>query len=451
MRLGMSWQMCGRYRRLGGFVWIFAAHLASGQASEPLTRQACVQYALGHAPALQRAQLEQAIAQRQTQRAQAEWLPQANLSYDYTYFLRLQTAIFPDFNNPGSGELREVQIGVPHNSSLNLDVRQTLFRNDLHRASRAAPYQRLAAEQATAAQRIATTVAVSTAFYDLVLGRAQVAIYDQAQERLEKNVRDARSRYEAGLNDRTDYQRATVQLRNVQVQRRALQAALLVKETRLREVMNYPSERPLVLADDLAPLRAEVPFDTAEVLSAQRRIEVRQLRTEQALQQTALDFHRWDFLPSVSAFYRYGIDFLSPAIEDLYDRSFPYSFVGVAAAVPLFRGLARVRARQEAELRLESLGWARTELENRIRTEYTSALAGYQASRYEWEMAQENQQTATAVYRTLKLQYDEGVKTYVEVILAENDLRTAQLGALEALQRTLHSRLALEEALGLIE
>ncbi len=439
------------YRLLVGFWWVGAAHIACGQASGPLTRQACVQYALDHAPILQQAQLDQAIAQRQTQRAQAEWLPQASLSYDYTYFLRLQTAIFPDFNNPGSGELRQVQLGVPHNSSVNLDVQQTLFRNDLRRASRAAPYERLAAEQATAAQRIAVTVAVSRAFYDLVLARAQVAIYDQALERLEKNVRDARSRYEAGLNDQTDYKRATVQLRNVQVQRRALREGLTAKAARLREAMNYSPEQPLVLADDLAQLRAEVPFDTAQVLSAQRRIELRQLRTQQTLRQTELDFHRWDFLPSVSAFYRYGLDFLSPQFEDLYDRSFPYSFVGIAASVPLFRGLARVRARQEAELRLESLEWARTDLENSIRTEYASALADYQAARYAWEMARENEQTAQEVYRILKLQYDEGVKTYIEVILAENDLRAAQLGALDALQRTLNSRLAAQEALGLIE
>ena len=57
---------------------------------------------------------------------------------------------------------------------------------------------------------------------------------------------------------------------------------------------------------------------------------------------------------------------------------------------------------------------------------------------------------AQDVYRILKLQYDEGVKTYLDLITAETDLRTSELNYYNALYRVLASKLDLQRAQGLI-
>ncbi|SMB99382.1 hypothetical protein SAMN00120144_0166 [Hymenobacter roseosalivarius DSM 11622] len=50
----------------------------------------------------------------------------------------------------------------------------------------------------------------------------------------------------------------------------------------------------------------------------------------------------------------------------------------------------------------------------------------------------------------MKLQYDEGIKTYLEVIVAETDLRTSQLNYYNSLFAVLASKLDVERALGTI-
>jgi outer membrane protein len=57
---------------------------------------------------------------------------------------------------------------------------------------------------------------------------------------------------------------------------------------------------------------------------------------------------------------------------------------------------------------------------------------------------------AEEVYNTLQLQYKSGIKTYLDVLTAENDLRSAEANRNNALFQVMSGKLDLEKALGLI-
>ena len=50
----------------------------------------------------------------------------------------------------------------------------------------------------------------------------------------------------------------------------------------------------------------------------------------------------------------------------------------------------------------------------------------------------------------VSLQYREGIKTYLDVIVAQSDLRTAELNYFNALFNVLASKIDLEKALGIL-
>jgi outer membrane protein TolC len=62
----------------------------------------------------------------------------------------------------------------------------------------------------------------------------------------------------------------------------------------------------------------------------------------------------------------------------------------------------------------------------------------------------ENVALAEDVYRIIKLQYDEGIKTYLEVITAETDLRTTQLNYFNALYQVMSRKIDVQKSLGQI-
>src|SRR5690606_29088511 len=101
---------------------------------------------------------------------------------------------------------------------------------------------------------------------------------------------------------------------------------------------------------------------------------------------------------------------------------------------------------------LESrLDWDLVDLRNQINSQYQLAMATYKANLNDWRTAKRNVELSEEVYNTIKLQYDEGIKTYLDLMTAETDLRTSQINYLNALYAVLSGKLDVLQALGNIE
>ena len=64
------------------------------------------------------------------------------------------------------------------------------------------------------------------------------------------------------------------------------------------------------------------------------------------------------------------------------------------------------------------------------------------------QFLKENVSLAKDVYHVVSLQYREGIKIYLDVIVAQSDLRTAELNYYNALFQVLSSKIDLQKALG---
>jgi outer membrane protein TolC len=102
----------------------------------------------------------------------------------------------------------------------------------------------------------------------------------------------------------------------------------------------------------------------------------------------------------------------------------------------------------KAKLQYQRLELGMDYLKSAISSEYTQALAGYKSSLNELKVAKNNVAVAGEIFNTVKLQYDKGIKAYLEVIVSETDLRTAELNYLNILFQVLTSKMDLEKASG---
>ena len=408
------------------------------------TREACVRYALEHSPLVQQSVIDQQIAQKEIAGTLSGWLPQVVVNAGLTNNVDKPNIVFPD--EQGNPVVRE--IGVTYQSNATLRADQTLFSNDVLSAARAAPLVRRQAEQTTYATRIDVYVGVSKAFFDLLTTQDQVNILSEDIARLQKNVRDARIRYENGIADNVDYKQATIQLNNARAQLVEAQESLPYYRAVLRQRMGYPPDQPLEITYDAEQLRTEIAIDTLQSPSYRGRIEYSLLETRAGLLAAEVNRYRWGFLPDIGAFANYQFGYFSDDFAPLYDRSFTSGQIGLLATIPLFRGASRIYNLQAAKLEAERLGYARTDLQNQIETEYAQARATYRAAYANWQLQQENEQLAREVYRTIQLQYDEGIIPYLEVIQAETDLRSAQLNTSNALLRVLSGKVDVQQATG---
>jgi outer membrane protein len=436
------------YLSLVIFYWLWpnwsTAQVTSDPAGSPLTLDQCIEYALANRPAVRQSALDEEIGEREIKANLAGWLPQLSAQYNLQHYLKMPVTLFPNDN----GQLTPRTIGTANSSALNLQLNQALYNNDVLLARRASRYVRTRNDQATTDARINTVVAVSKAFYDILLTQEQLRILDEALARQQKQQQDAMAQYQQGLVDKTDYQRASITLSNTRSDRRRSAESLKFKTAYLKELMGLTPEKPLQLAFDRAQMQQNIPADTTQGVVFANRVEYQQLETLKALQGLNVSYYRYGFLPSVSAFGNYNLVYQDNEFARLYNQSFPNSLVGLSVGVPLFQGTRRLQNLHRARLLDRRLDLDLANLKSQINTEYEQALANYKSDRNEWNVSQNNVTLAQDVYRIIKLQYDEGIKSYLDLITAETDLRTSELNYFNALYRVLASKLDLQRAQG---
>ncbi len=433
--------------RLLLFAPFYALSQPTTPPTKPLSRQECVEFALKNQPAVRQALIDQEIGERNIRIGLSSWLPQITGTATYAHNLQLPTSVLPNFTDPSAGQ-QIVRIGLNNTSTLGLQGTQLIYNNDVLRAARAARYIRQQTGLNTTSFKIDVVTNVSKAFYDILLTREQLKVLDEAIRRQAKQLRDSKAQYDVGIVDKTDYKRAEISLRNAYATRKTTTEALKGKDAYLKQLMGVDAQNPLALTYDTLQLVQEITLDTLEQLAYERRVEIQQLQTQQQLQRLNIDFYRYGFLPSLSAYGNYNRVFQNNEFSQLYNTAFPNSQVGLQLAVPIFTGTRRLQNLRITELQQDRLDLDVVDARNQINTEYQQALATYKSALNDLNTQRDNVADAREVYKIIKLQYDEGLRAYLEVITSENDLRNSQFSYYNSLYSVLAAKLDVQRALG---
>lgn len=406
------------------------------------TMEKVIAYALAHQPAVQQAQIDEEIANKVIKGKLADWFPQINFVYNYQRFIDLQTAVI------GGNEIR---FGVNNTSSTQFNATQNLFNRDALLASSTASKVRMLANENTSRSKLDVVVDVSKAFYDVLATAQQVKVSDQSIARLEQSLETAYSRYTSGVADKTDYKRATILLGNAKAERKAKAEALIFKQQYLKALIGYPLQAELPVQYDTLQMETEVALDTLQQVNYTQHIDYKILYIQRELQDANVKYSYWGFLPSLSAFGSYILNFQNDDFGELYNREYPYSYVGATLAFPIFQGGKRTAKVQEEKWRRRRLDLSLIDMKNNLGAEYARALAAYKSNLALYLTQQQNVGLAEEVYEVIHLQYQNGLRPYLDVSVAEADLRTTRINYYNALYQILASKMDVQRALGKVD
>lgn len=406
-----------------------------------VTIQQAVDYSLKHQPAIRQSLIDQQITEASIRSRLSEWYPQVNLNYNLQHNFIIQTAIIGG---------NSVKLGVENVSAAQFSVSQTLFNRDVLLASKTRSQIRQQAQQATSNDKIEIAAAVSKAFYNVLSSIQQVKVSSENITRIERSLKDAYNQYQAGITDKTDYKRATIGLNNAKALRKSNEEALKARLEYLKALMGYPVNAELNIKFDSLQMEKEVSIDTLQQVDYAKRIEYKLLETQQSLLQANLRYMRWSYLPSLSLNGAYNFNYQNNDFDKLYNINYPNSFAAITLSLPIFQGGKRKADIQAAQWQVERSRLDMTSLKNDVNAQYAAALSDYKGNYANYLALKENLALAKEVYDLVQLQYRSGIKTYLEVINAETDLRTAQINYYNALYGVLSSKIDVQKALGQI-
>jgi len=418
-----------------------------------LTLKQCIDYAMEHQPGVNRALINVDIAKTTNAINLSGWLPQINANGDLIHYIQQNNGSSVVTDGSTTGSTTGSATSTSHSSYVNtfvpqLSVSQSIFSPSLLFAAKSAPLYVKQAQQVTDSAKIYLVSAVSKSFYNVLLTLEQINVLKEDTARLGRNVRDTYHQYVGGIVDETDYEEATITLNNSAAQLKQATENITPQYAALKQLMGYPPEKQFNVNFDTLQMMQDIHMDTTQQLQYEKRIEFQQLNTQKALQNQLVKYYRASFLPTVSAFYNYNLDFENNKFSDLFNNSYPSQLIGLSVSVPIFTGFYRINNLKKARLQEKLLDWDAVDLKSQINVEYTSALANYKSNLYNLQLLQKNVAMAKRVYFVVTLQYKQGIVAYLNVITAESNLISSEISYLNALFTVLSNKIDLEKAMG---
>ncbi|MDB5149829.1 MAG: oprM 3 [Mucilaginibacter sp.] len=419
-----------------------------------LTLQQCIDYAMLHQPALNKALINESITRATNSISLSGWLPQASASGNLIHYIQ-QSSTSSNTTLPGGsvtpGGTGVTQRGQYSNTIIHgVSVTQALFNPSLLYAAKSAPLFLKQAQQVTDSSKIFLVSEVSKSFYNVLLTLEQINVLKEDTARLGKNLRDAYHQYKGGIVDETDYEQAAITLNNSTAQLKQANENVVPQYAALKQLMGFQSEKEFNVSFDTVQMIKGIYIDTTQQLQYEKRIEFQQVKTNKDLQSKLVGYYRTSYLPTLSAFYNYNLAYDNNRFSNLLSTSYPSSLVGVSFSIPIFTGFSRVHNLQKAKLQEQLIGWDETDLKLQINKEYTTALANYKGNFFNLQLLQKNVAMARRVYFVVNLQYKQGIVPYLNVITAESNLITSEISYLNALFQVLSSKVDLQKAMGSI-
>ncbi|NCT94629.1 MAG: TolC family protein [Chitinophagaceae bacterium] len=433
-RFNPSWLYCLLFYPLMG-----SAQTSDSAVLSHASLPNVIAYALKNQPVIKQSLIDEQLVETSLRNKLSAWYPQLNLNYNLQHNFQVPTNIIG--GNP-------VRLGVNNTSNAQFTVSQSIFNRDALLANRSKEDVRTQARQNTGVNKIELVSNVSKAFYDVLATQQQIRVTDENISRLENSLKIASSQYNAGIVDKTDYKRATIQLNNTRATRSANTALLDAKLVYLKALIGYPDSLTLQLEYDTLQLEKEATLDTLMRPDITQRIEFRLLNTQRRLLAANLQYEKWSYLPSVSLNGAYNMNYQNNQFGKLYSNNFPNSFAAISLSFPIFQGGKRKANIEQAEWQLKRNDEDINKLRNNISSQYAQAMAAYKSNRANFLALRENLALAKEVYGIIEMQYKAGVKTYLEVLTAETDLRTSQINYYNALYQVLASKVDVQKALG---
>lgn len=423
------------------------------QEQYSFTIQEAITYALKYQANVQNAELETRVAKAKINELVGVGLPQVEASAELNRFFEVPTSFFPaSFSGGPEGEYLPVQFGQPYTGLARFTATQLVFDGSYIaglQASRA--YLDLARKDLTRT-RIETAIAVSQAYYLVLVNREALNEFESELERIEKLRDDTKALYENGFVEKTDYDRIVLNYNISSNARNKLSRSVEISENLLKFQMGLDQYAEIELTEKLEDISTSPMESYSDTVDYRNRIEYSIIQSQYELARLDVKNFKASRLPSIGLFGSLGWN--SSRNEFSFFNSeykwYPQSVVGVQMNLSIFGGFKKNAQVQQAELQMLKVENSIRVLEDNINREYQNAMASYLNALDDLETQKENRELARELARVSKIKYDTGIGSSLEVVDAESSLREAESNYFQALFNAYSAKLELDRTAGTI-
>lgn len=449
------------------------------QQSRPVTLTQAIQIALANNTEIKRSLLTLEDADQQVRIAWSEVMPEITGSATYTRNLEIPVNFVPaqffDPNAPAD-ELVPLQFGTDNNWNGGVSVNQTIFRGEaIVGISSSKLYKSAQAENLRATtQQIVTDTRI--AYYNVLVAEEQLRLQQATVDRIRQNLRENRSRQEAGLIDEYAVLQVEVQLSNQEPQ---LTQAKYAVEQAYRELnlrLGLPIEVSLAVQGDLNRFQIgaesvadQVNQNIKEVdsmtpysyeqqkelvdLATDYRGDIRVLNKQEDLKEREIKAIQSRFLPTLSANYNLNWSAAqagSPVFFGSEETRARSQTLGLTLSLPLFQGFERSANLQIAKIEQKDIRLQQEFALRSAKNEIQSAREGLNQAIETAPAREKALKQAREGYNRAQARLSNGIGSQIDVTEAEFQLRQAEVNYAQMVYNYLSAKARYDLAVGMV-
>ncbi|WP_423147228.1 TolC family protein [Rubrolithibacter danxiaensis] len=422
-----------------------------GQTHE-FNLQQCLDYAYANQDSMKNARLDIESANYKVKETIGIGLPQVSGSAALQDYLKIPTTLLPGefFNQPGT--FIPVKFGVKYQANAGLSVSQLLFNGTYLVGLKASKTYKELSQRAFNRTKIETEIAVTKAYYQVLVNGEQLKLIDANLNQLKKQLNETTALNEQGFVEKIDLSRIQVLYNNLSTTRENTVRLLALGYQLLKFQMGMPVADNLKLTDKIEDIKLETDLSVEPDTTAYRkRIEYGLLETQKKLNQLDLQRIKSEALPSLAAFGSGSYNFQSDQFSNLLDEKFPTVVVGLQLNVPIFSGFQRLNQVRQAKIAVQKSENMLNTVKNGLQLQQEQARVMYTNGIQSLNNQKSNMSLAEEVLRVSRIKYEQGVGSSLEVTQAQTALEEAQNNYIQALYDALISKVDLDRAYGRIQ
>lgn len=276
---------------------------------------------------------------------------------------------------------------------------------------------------------------VRIAFYEVLENQVEIEVRKQAVEMLQEELKDQKSRYEAGTVPRLNVLRAEVNLANempalIEAQNNYKNIMLTLSELMAIPYSAQEGELPFSIRGSLEYHQADFSLEDCLAKAEALRPELKTKELEIQIQEKQITVDRSNILPQVGLFA--GYDLLNQTDKSSLHDTIGGYVAGIAGTWRVFDGLETTGKLKATRARLASAYLDRDATRNAIFTEVRSAFLKLEQAEATVSSQTENSTLARESFMLSKASFEAGLSTQLDIMQSRVDLTKAQTNELKA-------------------
>ena len=378
-------------------------------------------------------------ARYQLKEAISAGLPQLSSAMDYSNSLGAKISIKFVEDQPAT------EIPIKPSSSLNLKIGQLLFNGNYYVGIELAKLGKSLVEKSYEKTEQDILGQVTNGYYLDLMSRELLDLMNKNVTNLKEIFKKTDAMVRVGITEKTELDQLGVQIASLENAASTAERQLELAKNMLRLQMGLTVDQDFEVSGTMSGILGQVNgVNTAgSLFDVGMNPDFQLMELQEKLTEKQVKMQRSSYLPTLSGYYLRTEKIIKPD----FDMS-PKNMVGLSLSIPLYSGGQKLAKLNQAKLDLETMKNTKALLAEQLQVQEKQLQFNLKNANEAYLNQVKNLDVARRVYDNLKLKFEHGLISGLDLVMADNNYVRAETEYLTSIYQVLGATVDMDKLYG---